>query len=355
MGVFAVERQEFADRVDFNHYLAEQYSSLGDDDLYIIAGLTEYDRSGFMELLQRQGFEVAEDYGGIQKIRCEYGGDRPAEFYLSYDEDDNVVLFYTDMRKTEEIENTVEPLLEDNAGVHYLYISPDLLQDIREQIISEDPAAEITEFVAKRTERTDTRARFRPGESRTINYYGDDGLHTLRELEELYGVLPRIMEFNVPGDLRFRINHEGVFKLKDGNLEQMFRHVESCIEEALEVKRAYEGTNFQMVTASEELEIPTSEPAAITLQNGLKYHEIEGLKGSMQEEDYVLVNSYAEEGSLFFSTEVIDQVKNSTFRIKANEGQIRIFPQDESDLGTFYRFYEFVQDSVDESATLAPA
>ena len=71
--------------------------------------------------------------------------------------------------------------------------------------------------------------------------------------------------------------------------------------------------------------------------------------------DYVLVGSYAEEGSLYFTTEVIDQVKNSTFRIKANEDQIRIFPQDKSDLGTFYRFYEFIQDSVDESAELAPA
>jgi len=110
-----------------------------------------------------------------------------------------------------------------------------------------------------------------------------------------------------------------------------------------------------MITASAQLEVPTSEPAAITLNNRIRYHELDGLKDSMQDRDYVLVGSYSEEGSLYFTTEVIDQVKNSTFRIKANEDQIRIFPQDESDLGTFYRFYEFIQDSVDESAELAPA
>ncbi|MXR40483.1 hypothetical protein GRX01_03845 [Halobaculum sp. WSA2] len=355
MGVFEVEPQEFPDRVSFNHYLAEHYDTLIENDLYVIAGLTEYSREDFLNLLRNNGYDIVENYGGIQKIRCDYGGDRPAEFYLSYDVEDNVILFYTDMRKTEEVENTIEPFLENKPGVHYLYISPSLLQDIREKIVSEDPATEITEFVAKRTERTDTSARFRPEEWRTINYYGRDGLESLREMEEHYGVLPRIMEFNVPGDLCFRINHEGVFKLKNGSLKRLFKHIETCIEEALKVKQAYERTDFEMITASAQLEVPTSEPAAITLNNRIRYHELDGLKDSMQDRDYVLVGSYSEEGSLYFTTEVIDQVKNSTFRIKANEDQIRIFPQDESDLGTFYRFYEFIQDSVDESAELAPA
>lgn len=353
MGVFEVEEQIFPDRVSFNHYLAEHYSTLSDEDLYLITGLTEYPQEEFLEILHSVGFETQQDYGGIQKIAKDFGGEQPAEFYLSYGRDDNVVLFYTDMRKTEEIENTVEPFLASQSGVHYLYISPNLLQEIREQIVADDPATEITEFVAKRTERTDAPARFRPEEWRTINYYGRDGLESLREMEEHYGVLPRIMEFNVPGDLRFRINHEGIFKLKSGNLNRLFRHIETCIEEALEVKEAYERTDFQMVRTSSNLEVPTAAPAAITLRNGLQYHEIEGIKSSLQEEDYVLVGSYAEEGSLYFSSEVIDQVKNSTFRVKANENEIRIFPQAESDLGTFYRFFEFIQDSVDESAEIA--
>ncbi|ELZ88490.1 hypothetical protein C453_01460 [Haloferax elongans ATCC BAA-1513] len=353
MGVFDVEPREFPDRVSFNHYLAENYDTLVDGDLYVIAGLTQYSRDEFLELLRREGYEIVEDYGGIQKISCDFGGDRPAEFYFTYDVEESVILFYTDMRKTEEIKNTVEPLLENQPGVHYLYISPGLLQEIREKIVSDDPATEITEFVAKRTERTDTSSRFRPDEWRTINYYGRDGLESLREMEESYGVLPRIMEFNVPGDLRFRINHEGVFKLKSGSLLRLFKHIEMCIEEALKVKLAYERTDFRMVRASKSLEVPTAEPATVALQNSIQYHELDALKQSLSEENYVLFNTYAEEGSLYFTTEVIDRVKNSAFRIKANENQIRIFPQDESDLGTFYRFYEFIQDSVDERAELA--
>jgi len=353
MGVFEVDQQKFPDRVSFNHYLAEHYDTLIEDDLYVIAGLTEYSCEGFLDLLRREGYEVVEDYGGIQKISCDFGGERPAEFYLSYDVEENVILFYTDMRKTEEIENTIEPLLENQPGVHYLYISPGLLQEIRERIVSEDPATEIPEFVAKRTERTDTSARFRPDEWRTINYYGRDGLESLREMEESYGVLPRIMEFNVPGELRFRINHEGVFKLKDGSLLRLFEHIETCIEEALKVKRAYDQTDFRMVRASDSLEVPTAEPATLNLQNTIQYHELDDLKESLSQEGYVLLSSYSEEGSLYFTTEVIDQVKKSSFRIKANEGQIRIYPQDESDLGTFYRFYEFIQDSIDERAELA--
>jgi hypothetical protein len=355
MELFDVDPDDFADRVSFNHYLANNYEVLSDRDLYVVCGLTEHTEAEFMELMREDHYEIVQDYGGVKKIGRDYGAEERAEFYLSYSEEENVVLFYTDMRKTEEIEGTIENFLENRQGVHYLYISPQLLQQIREDIVSEAPEAEITEFVAKRTERTDTDAVFRPEYARTINYYGDDGLETLREIEESYGVLPRIIEFNIPGGLQFRVNHEGVLKLVDGSLTQLFEFVQLAIEECLQVKRAYDTSDFQMVRTSEHLQVPTAEPVSINLQNGLQYHEVDSLKASMSDDNYVVVDSYAEEGSLFFSGKVIDQLKNSAFRIKANEDEIRVFPQDGKDLGSFFRFYEFVQDTVDEGANLEVA
>lgn len=356
MGVFNIEPQQFADRVSFNHYLAENYETLVDGDMYVVSGLTEHPYEDFMDLLEADHYRVLEDYGAIKKMERSYGTGKSVEFYLSYDRDTNVVLFYTDMRKTEEIENTIEVFLRNTPGVHYLYISPRLLQEIREEIVADEETAQVVEFVAKRTERTETNAVFRPESARTINYYGEDGLESLREMEENYGVLPRIMEFKIPGGLRFRVNREGIFKLKYGDLNQLFEYIQLCIEESLKVKEAYEEADFQMVRASEKLAVPTSEPASITLRNTLEYHEIGTLKASMEDQDYVVLDSYAEEGSLYFSSKVIDELNNNVFRVKANEHEIRVFPQDGRDLGSFFRFYEFVQDSVDEYAELsAPA
>jgi hypothetical protein len=107
-----------------------------------------------------------------------------------------------------------------------------------------------------------------------------------------------------------------------------------------------------MVRTSGQLEVPTAKPASISLQNRLKYHEVEDFKASMEENDYVLLDTFAEEGSLFFSSKVIDKEKKASFRIKANEDEIRVLPQKQKDLGSFFRFYEFIQNSIDEGAAL---
>lgn len=353
MEVFAVDSQEFADRLSFNQYLADNYESLTDRDLYILTGLAEQSRSAFLEVLRDDGYRVSEEFGAVTKIEKRYDeGSKRGQFYMTFDDETGIVLFYTDMRKTEEIESTLEKFLRGTQGVHYLFVSPQILQTIREQIVEGEPSAQITEFVAKRTERTETEATYRPEFARTINYYGDDGLESLREMERNYGVLPRIMEFDIPGGLNFRVNREGIFKLVDGDLTELFEYIRLCIEKALEVKAAYEDARFEMVPVSDRLSIATSEPVAIGLKNPLQYHEVGAFKSSLQNNDYVVLDSYAEEGSLYFSSKIIDETKNSVFRIKANENEIRVFPQEEKDLGSFYRFYEFIQDSIDERAQL---
>ncbi|WP_132060297.1 hypothetical protein [Halorussus amylolyticus] len=352
MSLFSVGDVEFASRVSFNQYLTESYSVADDGDLYVIAGLTDYSWPEFRTLLENRGYEILEEYGEIVKMACDYGTDGRIEFYLSFDRDTQIILFYTNMRKSEEIENTIEILLRETPRVHYLYIAPRVMQDIRETIAADDPNARVTQFSSHRVERSDIEARIRPDFSRTIQYFGDDGLQTMREMEENYGVVPRLMEFRIPDTSNFKINREGVFNLQGGDLGYLFEHVETCIENALRVRRAYENASFEMVRTTGQLEVPTAEPASISLQNRLQYHEVEDFKASMKENDYVLLDTFAEEGSLFFSSKVIDQEKKNSFRIKANEDEIRVFPQENKDLGSFFRFYEFIQNSIDEDASL---
>jgi hypothetical protein len=80
---------------------------------------------------------------------------------------------------------------------------------------------------------------------------------------------------------------------------------------------------------------------------------MDDLTNLMSKEDYVLIASFAREGSLYFSSKVIDKKKQDVFKLKASEDEIHIFPQDEeNDLGSLYRFFEFVQDNVDQNATV---
>lgn len=353
MDVFDVEPETFEGRESFNSYLSEEYESLSDRDLYIITGISEQPRELIDETLDREGWEILQDYGAIQKIGKNLDSGLQAEAYFHYDAESQLLLFYTDQRKTEEIEGGIEPLLNHTTGLHYLYISPRVLKDVREGIVEQEDGAILSEFVAKRTERTETHAVHRPDNSRTFNYYGDDGLETLREIERDYGVLPHIMQIEIPGDLTFRVNKEGVFKLKNGSLSLLFHYMEDCIQESLRIKEAYNETHFQMLEVSENIHMPGSTPATIQLQNHLEYHEIDDIEESLESSDYVLLDSYAEEGSLFFSGKVYDEESDIFFNIRANQDEIRVFPAEESEIGTFFRFYEFVQDKLDDRANFA--
>lgn len=355
MSVFDVKSDTFEDRFSFNSYLTQNYSSLTNDDLYVISGVTEYDRGEFQETLQGKGWEFLEDYGAIQKIALSYSEEHTAEAYLSFDDDYNLVFFYTDQRKTEEIENAIEPFLHNTRGVHYLYISPRILKETREKIVEKETGAKITEFVAKRTERTEVPAEYRPDINRTVNYYGDDGLERLRSWERDLGVLPHIMQIQIPDKIQFRIDKEGVFKLQSGSLTSLFEYVEDCIQRSLEIAEAYKNTDFRMLEVSDDFKVPRSVPATIELKNELEYHEIEKVEDNIEDNKYVVLDSFAEEGSLFFSGKVYDETHNLFFNLRANTDEIRIFPEDESDIGSFYRFFEFVQTTVDERASLKVA
>lgn len=360
MTLFEVHQDQFSNRQDFNRHLTELGLEGIENDLYIIAGLSQYREERFYRILNEEGFSV-EELGEISLVQTPYtdsdGNKVMASFYLHYDDhegDGGVALFYTNQRKTEEIEGTIIPLLEQYPGLYYLNVSPSLFRSIRQELISQDEDARIVEFVASRSEDSDYPCRIRPETTRTINYYGEDGFEALEELEQNYGVRPRYLKFDIPHKARFKATRKGVFTLIKGNLDVLFNYVEFCIQESLKVKREYDASSFEMVNATETLSVPSSEPADIQLSGQLTFSQIPSIKSQMRASDWVFVDSFKQEGSVYFSGEVYDRKKDERFRMKATDEKIRVYPlEEEGDLGSFLRFYEFVQNELDPEATVA--
>lgn len=362
MELFEIGRDSFKGLPEFNDYLSNDDESPIENDLHIVAGISQYSEDAFLDLLLAEGFE-SEEYGAITRIEKEYtysGENYTAGFYLHYHEGgDNdsggVVLLYTNQRKTKEIKHTVKSLFENEHGLYYLHVGPRLFQIVREEVLQNEEFAEITEFVADRSKNSDRPSRIRPDFERTIRYFGDDGWQALREMEENYGIRPRYLKFNIPNDASFKISRDGVFSLADGNLGTLFNYVQVCIQEGLSIKQAFDGSDFEMVATTENLSIPTAEPAVIHLNSNLQYSQLGNIKSRMDEEDYFIVDSFGQEGSLHFSSRVYDKKKENTFRLKATDDAIRVFPQEEEgDLGSFLRFHEFVQNHIDPEAEAIP-
>jgi len=349
-----VVRTEFADGADFNEYLSEHYSGLSDNDLYIVSGVTELSKGQFEDAIQDEGWETDSSYGAVVKVGKDYGEQR-AEAYLFFNPENQLFYFYTDQRKTEEINGALIPLLKKLHKAHYLYISPRILRQVTEKIAEEWETAMVTEFIAKRTKGTKVDSEVTPDQERTINYYSNDGLFRLREMEEKYGVLPHILEISIPGELTFRMNKEGVFKLKSGSLDLLFDYIEECIGQTLEIKKAYDSTRVEFVEVSHDESVSQSIPARIELTYPLRYDEIGPLEKKLKSGDYALIDTITQRGSVYFASKVYDQKNNLFFNVRADEDAIRVFPEEERNISTFFRFFEIVQLSLDDGASAAPA
>lgn len=354
MDLFEV-KSSFSGLADFNSHLAEITDDIS--NLHICIGITQFSESEIINILSARDFSI-ERLGEVHRIQKSYMDDDEvvnAGFYFYYHEDTHsdggVLLFYTNQRKTEEVENTVMKVLRNQRGVYYLHFGANLFRDIRESIRDNEDLAEITEFVADRTEGSDRPCRIRPNTDRTIQYYAHDGWKTLEELEENYGVRPRYLVFNIPNILKFKISRDGIFSYHEGDLQTLFNYIEVAIVEALEVKEAFDSSGFEMVSTTDELSVPTSTPAQIELEKPIEFSEIDEIKSRMTEADYYIINSFEQEGSVHMSSKVYDEEREEKFRLKATGDQISIYPQkEEDDLGSFLRFHEFIQNNVDEEA-----
>lgn len=350
MDIFEVSETRFVSRTHFHNYLSNNYSKISDGNLYICSGISEFSLEEFIETIEEKGWVKAESYGAIELIRCKYGTEY-AEAYLSFDEKTGLFFLYTDQRKSEEINKKILPLLKNTKGLHYLYIGPRIIRDLCEEVAEEWKSSKVTVFIAKRTAGTEIGAKRRPDTRRTINYYGDDGLRTLREVERDYGVLPNTIEINIPSELRFRVNKEGVFTIKRGEMGTLFKYMNICIRQTLSMKKEYDETEFDILEIRGEYEIPESKPATIQLTENMTISDIKEIRDSIRDSGYTLLDDFIDERKPSLSAKVFDSDENMFFNLKITSEKMLIFPREKSDMGIFLRFFEFVQSEIDDRAT----
>lgn len=351
--LFPIPDTIFIDGADFRKYLVENYdTSHVDHDLTIILGITKHTRVEFFNALEIFGFTTQRILGSVYHMKFDLE-ENPLECYVTHDRETGVVVFYTNFRKTEEIPK-IKDFLKFNKKSYYLFFKPLLMKQITEELIDGYEDLVISEFTARRLPNSRFKSNIRPEYKRTISYWGSDGKETLLEFEYQYGVLPRKLEINIPEIIKFKIDEEGLFTFSSGNLNILFDILEKAVNESRKTMQAFNGSKFKVFpveTASCSFEIPSSTPVSINLVNPIAFHETEELKTELENKGYTIIDFVAQEGSLFLSTDVISK-SGYQFRIKANETQIKMFPDEGTNFAEFMQFYEFILQSVDPRADL---
>ncbi len=353
--LFEVPNIAFETPAHFREYLASEFEPAEIlHNLTMIAGLTELNAKQLEDHLSRHGFKVVRRYGSVVRIARETP-DGQFETYLTLDPGPlGVLLFFSNYRKTEELK-LLQDFLEVCPSTYRLFLRPVLVKRILDELMSSHEDLRILDFTASRNLNSRTPAKLRPNTQRTVRYWAQDGREVLGELSDAYGVVPKKLRVDVPGVAKFSLDNVGAFTFFEGNLGVLLGIVKTAVESAVADAEILRKAHFELYPASipgEAFTIPVSSPADIALEVRLDVNIMPTLLAKLEEQEFVPFNTSIEEGSLFFRSDVLDLRSSQLFRLRADQGSLRVLPGSRESMKPLLRFYEFVLEELDARAEL---
>jgi hypothetical protein len=277
------------------------------------------------------------------------------EYKLYIDNERGVLLFFTTSNKGD-VEKTLVKLIENQYGFYYAFLSPKVFENIKEKILSENYNAIIPYFTVIRRPYYRFSCKIRPSEERTFTYQsGSDGRETLEEFKQYYGMLPRVIEFNIPQVVNLRIDYRGIFSFKSGKIDYVDNLINFTVSNIIESKRIIEKSKLDIVeveTTYKKILVPKVSSWSIRFSKNILFEEIESIISLLSKGKFFVTNSYIEKGSLLWSATVLDYQKNSIFNIKSNENKLFVLPRYEPKFDSLLRFYQFFIENIDEDAVI---
>lgn len=350
--------REFSDISDFVDFLCDErdLSELG-KKLNIVGAVSKFDSMDkFKNTLQLAKFTIEEEYGKLLLIYQKIDNESTF-FYVFYDDRNNVPLFFTLGTKTGDIPETVTKYITYTKNITHLWIGPHIMKEINNELLTKYPDTKITYFSGKRMAYYKNTALLRPKTERLIQYTGRDAKEALEENEYYYGILPRVIEYELPTGLVFRLDSKGIVTLKRGKFREVFNILEEDVfGKILHIRSAISSSGYNITTITTKngkiFERPIQKPWAIKLNDEIDFATAnEAIKNLESDEwNFTIFNDLIKEGSVYFSVRIVDNDKNSKFEIISTGREINIYPIDEIDVGSAFRFYAFVLDNIDPAA-----
>lgn len=374
----AVE-EEFDDIDDFNGYLDSYWRKLCDGDLHVVPGVTDLDADELFDWLSRlsKDWHIEADYSAVTKLtHGTESNDDPSGAYFAKDSGDDgpgYFIFYTDESKTDYVDDVLIKDLRRIPQTSKLHVSPHRIERLVEKVTSEPPdhigkkidTPYVDEVHLKHKSGSQISSNLDSDKKRSVSFWGEDAASAIPVLRREFGVLISSVRVKYPyssGDMDyfvFKIDKNGVLKLKRGKLTDMLHEVRPIIEDTLDVKRAYDDAETSFVTIGDsETEISQSTPALIKPgeqdsagDSRFSADEIQAAFDALGDHGYIPIDTYMESDPLYYSTTAYQREEQIYFDIRGDADALRIFPRaDEEKLDTFFGVLRAIQDNADSSA-----
>ncbi|GBE56779.1 MAG TPA: hypothetical protein ENH13_03675 [Euryarchaeota archaeon] len=331
--------------------------------LHVVGAISKFESLRyFKESLRRFKFGIDNEYGNLLLISKKVKDTESVFYvYVFFDDRNNIPLFFTQGRKSDEIPTTIIKYISRTKNITHLWIGPHTLKKIKDELLDKYPDSKISYFTGKnftsKTLNEGTGSLVRPDIKRLIRYKGRDGKETLEEFETIYGIFPRVIEFELSNGLGFRIDNKGIVTLNYGNFRDVFQILQDDVIRKIEVVRQAvnqsEYTITEIQTKSGNMfERPIQKPWSIQLAKPLDFGVAKKALIKLEEDEwnFTVFNEVLMEGSVYLSARLVDNNKHSKFEILSAGEKINIYPIDNVDIGSAITFFAFVSENIDPQA-----
>ena len=290
-------------------------------------------------------FEVISENDNLYLLTADTG-EEVIPYYVYFDED--FPIFVTTANITDEMPPTINEYLRSGQNVGRFWLSHRQMNNIYADLVSRYDNLLVPFFSATRSPHSDTPAQKRPDMNRRITYYADDGLETYRELRYKYGVLPSILEFELPNRFKFKVKDRGVFTHERGSVKPLWNLLKREVDRKREVKNVIDTGNYGNTQSSIfDSSISVSTPWAINVGgNGIQADRLNTFEGYLEASDLEFgVSEYVAEPEIpGFEAELIDDTRYERTKLKTRGDTVRVYPRELTDLDQSFRIFNFVSD-----------
>lgn len=311
-----------------------------------------------------------EKFGDIVHLSTEADSPTSIDFYV-FERAPGLLMFFTSSTE-DDYEKSLKRFIDSTRGITEMWIPPERIERAKTHILSKY-SGKIYRFIGRRNTITPTPARVRPEFRRRINYSGADAEETLKEMEQMYGILPISIEFSL-GEDSLKITNDGLFVLRTINektLQIMLDVVHIMLGEQLALKSITQNVSAKteiIRIGEKDFRVPEISAARIHLRtqnlNAVLVERLFGQREQLFEDEslpaqasliseFSFVDTTVLEGSLQFSGTVVDEFKGTVFGLSGGESEILLIPKHYTTFESFVRFYRMVVEDIDKDAELS--
>lgn len=286
------------------------------------------------------------------------------EYYIH--EIESGLLMFFSLSRREEYNSTLRPFVRHSSGITQMWF-PHTSFESAISFIKSNYEAHIYSFTARRPWSSKYPAKIRGDTSRVIRYSGEDADYSLKELREVYGVLPTLVDFQIDSD-KIRITNDGFFLIRNIN-RRILRIVEEVvakvIAEPIRLRNISKQVSYNSKTNDwNEFKISRLMSGKIDFNTKLSGILINQLFHSFKDEEvgrteegielpsFSFIDYNISEDSLHYSATVVDEDKGTIFGISGSDDRMILVPKHRTTFETFINFYRLVNETIDESSNL---